>query len=92
MSSTSLASTLLRDISNRYEGADDYDVIIYVGEEPNVEAFEAHSFILRARSAYFNADLSANWTKQEVNKIIFRKPNISPKLFRPILKYVEIFS
>lgn len=88
MSSIVLANALLRDISKRYEDADDYDVNLYVGEEPEIEVFQAHSFILRARSAYFRAALSNNWVKKENDKISFRKPNISPKLFGPILKYM----
>ncbi|CAG8560140.1 178_t:CDS:2 [Cetraspora pellucida] len=48
MSSIVLANALLRDISKCYENADDYDVNLYVGQEPEIEVFQAHSFILPA--------------------------------------------
>ncbi|UZO18045.1 uncharacterized protein OCT59_009368 [Rhizophagus irregularis] len=43
---------LLRDISNLYDKADDYNVKIQVGEDSKMEIFKAHSVILRARYIY----------------------------------------
>ncbi|CAG8783229.1 28661_t:CDS:2, partial [Dentiscutata erythropus] len=40
---------LCRDISQLFEDADDYSVIIQIGVEPDFEEFKAHSVILRAR-------------------------------------------
>ncbi|CAG8509452.1 5791_t:CDS:2 [Diversispora eburnea] len=57
-----LSQTLINDISELYLEADDYNVNLHIGYEPNVEVFKAHSVILRARSSYFRAALSANWS------------------------------
>jgi hypothetical protein len=65
MSSETLSNALLQDLNRLYNDADDYDVIIQVGEGFNPEDFKAHSNILRIRSIYFNAVLPSNWTKKE---------------------------
>ena len=65
----------------------DYDMIIYVGNEPSVRTFHAHSDILRDQSSYFLAALSSRWIQREKGMIVFRKPNISPEVFEVILKY-----
>ncbi|RHZ86418.1 hypothetical protein Glove_51g58 [Diversispora epigaea] len=84
-----LSQTLVYDISELYLEADDYNVNLHIGYEPNVEIFKAHSVILRARSSYFRAALNANWScTSKDNVYIFKKPNISPKVFRTILKYI----
>lgn len=64
----------------------DFDVIIKIGEGNNYKEFEAHSFVLFTRSKYFRAALSKEWVKKQDNKMIFHKPNISPKIFEIILK------
>jgi hypothetical protein len=68
------------------DDADDYNVIIQVGENQNTKEFRAHSVILRARSSYFKGALSANWITKQNNMIIFNKPNITPTVFDMILK------
>jgi hypothetical protein len=88
MSSEILSNSLLRDLNRLYCDADDYDVIIQVGEETDIQDFKAHSNILRIRSTYFNAALSSNWVKKDGNIIVFKKPNIKPNTFRIILKYI----
>src|SRR3954453_4888081 len=88
MSSETLSNSLLRDLNRLYSDANDYDVVIQVGKENNLEDFKAHSNILRIRSAYFNAAFSSNWAKKEGNVITFKKPNIKPDVFRVILKYI----
>ncbi|RHZ70867.1 hypothetical protein Glove_265g5 [Diversispora epigaea] len=86
--SKDLSPALLRDISNLYKNADDYNLHIIVGEEPKSVVFKAHSVILRARSSYFNTALSNNWAIKDGDIIYFKKPNISPEAFRIILKYI----
>jgi hypothetical protein len=88
MSSETLLNSLLRDLSRLYNDANDYDVIIQVGEESNIEDFKAHSNILKIRSSYFDTALSSNWAKKEGNIFTFKKPNIKPNIFRIILKYI----
>ncbi|CAB4420339.1 unnamed protein product [Rhizophagus irregularis] len=88
MSCQTLSDTLLRDISNLYDKADDYNVKIQVGEDSKMEIFKAHSVILRARSNYFRSAFSLNWAKKEGDFYIFKKPNVTPIVFQIILKYI----
>lgn len=86
MSLQTLSNTLLRDISNLYEKADNYDVKIQVGEDSNLEIFKAHSIILIARSNYFRTAFSNNWAKKEGDLYVYKKPNVSGIVFQIILK------
>ena len=79
-------SGLSKDLSLILNDADDFNVIIKVGEDQNIKEFHAHSVILRARSPYFKSALSANWITRENNMIMFNKPNIAPAVFNMILK------
>ncbi|CAG8548098.1 3294_t:CDS:2 [Cetraspora pellucida] len=71
-------------------GPGNFDVIICVGEEPNVERFRSHSVILSKRSSYFRTALSSTWAKKCGNIFFFEKPNMSPKVFTSILRYLYI--
>ncbi|RGB40363.1 hypothetical protein C1646_663926 [Rhizophagus diaphanus] len=84
----SLENSFLRDIRQLLHEADDYNVLLEVGQEPNIETFKAHSVILRARSTYFRAALSTNWAKTNDGIIKMNKPNITPDVFRVILKFM----
>ncbi|GBB88916.1 hypothetical protein RclHR1_15530003 [Rhizophagus clarus] len=79
---------LSKDLSLILDDADDYNVIIQVGENQNTKEFRAHSVILRARSPYFKSALSENWITKKGNMIMFSKPNLSPTIFDMILKYI----
>jgi len=81
---------LSKDLSLMLNDADDYNVIIHVGENENMKEFRAHSNILRARSPYFKSALSTNWITKKDDMIEFKKPNISPTVFETILKYDSI--
>lgn len=61
---------------------DEYDVIIYAGENENVKEIHAHSSILRTRSQYFRTSFS----KKKDGKVVFKLPNIPPQLFEMILR------
>ena len=76
------------DITNDYQqfSDEDYNVIIYVGEEPNIKEFHAHSVILRCRSQYFRTAFNPNWAKKEDGTYILKKPNISGTIFQIILR------
>ncbi|CAG8764810.1 36332_t:CDS:1, partial [Gigaspora margarita] len=52
-----LSATLLDDITWLYIDADDYNIIITVGQADSVKVFKAHMVILRSRS-YFRVALS----------------------------------
>src|SRR5579859_857953 len=83
-----LLSRLGRNFENLLlNSSNSYDMIINVGSEPNYKAFYVHSLILTSQSTYFQTALSNEWIKKDGNKIIFEKPNISPKNFEIILKY-----
>ncbi len=79
-------SGLSRDLSLILYDADDFNVIIQVGENQNTKEFRAHSVILRARSPYFKSAFSSNWTIKKDDMIMFNKPNITPIVFDIILK------
>jgi hypothetical protein len=79
-------SSLSKDLSLILNDADDFNVIIQVGENQNTKEFRAHSVILRARSPYFKSALSADWVTKKNNMISFNKPNITPTVFDMILK------
>ena len=86
MSIQTLSETLLKDISNLYDGADDYNVKIQIGKDSEMEVFKAHSVILRARSTYFHSAFSSDWAKKEGDFFIFKKPNVTSTVFQIILK------
>ncbi|KAG9299151.1 hypothetical protein G9A89_002522 [Geosiphon pyriformis] len=79
---------LSNDFGNLFNSQKFSDIRIIVGEAPDIRTFYAHSQILAARSPYFAVALSSNWIKRENNIIIFPKPNISPKIFEIILRYI----
>ncbi|CAB4444577.1 unnamed protein product [Rhizophagus irregularis] len=66
----------------------DYNVIIYIGKEPNFKEFHAHSYILRCRSEYFNKILSSKNIEKKDGKYITKLTNIFPHVFDAILKYL----
>lgn len=68
-----------------------FDVIIYVGDESSCETFKAHSIILKTRSEYFRAALSAAWSKKKEDGfyvIDLRGMNIPQAIFGHVLLYV----
>ncbi|RGB43238.1 hypothetical protein C1646_661555 [Rhizophagus diaphanus] len=79
---------LSQDIGQLLTTGNGHDLIIQTGEGQNIKEFFAHSLILSARSTYFKTALSKEWTKNENGVIIFKKPNISPKIMELILKYL----
>ncbi len=78
--------SLSKDLSLILNNADDFNVIIQVGDNRNTKEFYAHSVILRARSPYFKSAFSSNWIVKKDNMIMFNKPNIIPIVFDMILK------
>ena len=73
-------SGLSRDFSSILVDADDFNVIIQVGENKNIKEFRAHSVILRARSPYFKSAFSTKWITKKNDMIMFNKPNITPSV------------
>ncbi|RIA98682.1 hypothetical protein C1645_731421 [Glomus cerebriforme] len=79
---------LSNDYEKLYEKELGYDVIIYVGENQNIKEIHAHSNILCIRTQYFYSAFFNEWAEKKDGKFIFRKPNISPKIFNIILKFI----
>ena len=77
---------VINDYENLFENGKGYDVIIYAGENENMKEIHAHSLILSIRSQYFCTAFSSKCTEKKDGKYIFRKPNISPQLFKMILR------
>jgi hypothetical protein len=79
-------SNLSKDFSLILNDADDFNVIIQVGEDNHTKEFRAHSVILRARSRYFKSALSSEWITKKNDMIMYSKPNITPTVFDMVLK------
>ncbi|CAG8490133.1 6481_t:CDS:2 [Acaulospora colombiana] len=87
--SSEFLNTLSNDLSWLLDNTEDCDVILQVGQEPNIRKFYAHIALLRARSSYFRLALSKEWAKREEDGLVlFHKPNIYPEIFEEILKYI----
>lgn len=72
------------DFEKVLESDEEYDVIIYAGED--MKALHAHLFVLRTRSQYFRTGFSKKWAEKKDGKFIFKKPNISYETFEIILR------
>ncbi|EXX67506.1 hypothetical protein GLOIN_2v1838247 [Rhizophagus irregularis DAOM 181602=DAOM 197198] len=79
---------VIDDYEKLFESEEEYDVIIYSGENENIKEFHAHSLVLRTRSKYFRTAFSKEWSEKKDEKFIFRKPNISPQIFEMILRFI----
>ena len=79
-------SGLSKDFSSILNDADDFNVIIRVGENKSTKEFRAHSVILRARSPYFKSAFSSNWITKKKDMFTFNKSNVTPVVFDMILK------
>ncbi|CAG8508335.1 3095_t:CDS:2 [Cetraspora pellucida] len=80
-----LFSGLSQDFGRLLDNADDYNVIIEIGDGPNVKKFQAHSVVLRARSSYFHTALSSDWSRRENGYIVFKQLGVSPAIFSAII-------
>uniref|UniRef100_U9U8S6 BTB domain-containing protein n=1 Tax=Rhizophagus irregularis (strain DAOM 181602 / DAOM 197198 / MUCL 43194) TaxID=747089 RepID=U9U8S6_RHIID len=63
-----------------------YDVIIQTSEENKV--IYAHSLVLCCQSSYFDTAFSDNWAEKENGKFIFKKPNVSYRILKIIIRYL----
>ncbi|RGB27547.1 hypothetical protein C1646_819702 [Rhizophagus diaphanus] len=91
MASNSLAyiELLAKDLIKLLTQDDDnYDVTMIVGKDNDIETFKIHSSILSARTSYFKSAFSDSWKRPDGDKIKLEKPNIRPKVFKVILRYL----
>ncbi|RIB27577.1 hypothetical protein C2G38_2137768 [Gigaspora rosea] len=84
--SLDLFEELSQDFTQLLESGYDYNVVIQVGERPNIQLFKGHSAILYQRSLYFRQNL-VNAIKKN-NIIEIKLPHISPKIFNIIIKFI----
>ncbi|RIB27673.1 hypothetical protein C2G38_2159960 [Gigaspora rosea] len=77
---------LSQDLSQLLKSEYDYNVVITVCEQPNIQLFKGHSAILYQRSLYFRQKL-VNAVKKN-NIIEIKLPTISAKLFNIIINYI----
>ncbi|GBC03015.1 hypothetical protein RclHR1_04930012 [Rhizophagus clarus] len=78
----------ISDFEKLLEFDEEYNVVIHAGEKENIKEIHAHSNILRIRSQYFCTAFSDELVKKEDGKFIFNVPNISPQLFKIILRFI----
>ncbi|GES96344.1 carbohydrate-binding module family 13 protein [Rhizophagus clarus] len=65
-----------------------YDIVIEVGNDPQIKKFRAHTLILNYRSPYFHEILSTDEKKNNESLSHIKLPNISPEIFQIILRYI----
>ncbi|RIB16243.1 hypothetical protein C2G38_2190515 [Gigaspora rosea] len=78
---------LSSNLNQLLKDSDEYNVIIEVGQAPNIHAFKVHSIILNSRCSYFKDKLSTI-TCNDINVKIIKQANISTEVFEIIIKYI----
>src|SRR6266511_936452 len=78
----------VNDYDRLFETGEGYDIIIYAGQNENVKEICAHSIILCTRSQYFRSAFSKKQAEKKDGKFIFKKPDISPLLFKIVIRYI----
>ncbi|RGB30658.1 hypothetical protein C1646_793420 [Rhizophagus diaphanus] len=79
---------IINDLEKLFEAEEEYNVIIYSGENENIKEFHAHSILLRIRSQYFRLAFSKERSEKKDGKYVFNFPNISPQFFKIILRFI----
>jgi hypothetical protein len=79
-----ISTDTFEDLTYLLHEKNDFDVKIKVGKGNNVEEFQAHSTVLSSRSIHFQISLSNQIDKTGL--FILEKPNISPSVFKILLK------
>ncbi len=77
---------VINDYERLLEINEGHDVIIYAGENDDFKELYAYSNILRIRSQYFHNELIKENVEKREGKFIIKIPNISPHLFKIILR------
>ncbi|GBC21489.1 BTB/POZ domain-containing protein [Rhizophagus irregularis DAOM 181602=DAOM 197198] len=78
--------SILNNFEILYNSKKNYDVIIQTSEENKV--IYAHSLVLCCQSSYFDTAFSDNWAEKENGKFIFKKPNVSYRILKIIIRYL----
>ncbi|RIB07717.1 hypothetical protein C2G38_408983 [Gigaspora rosea] len=78
---------LSSDLNELLKNNNEYNVIIEVGQAPNIQAFKAHSIILNSRCLYFK-DLLSTMTYNSNHLKIVKLTDISVEVFDIIIMYI----
>lgn len=62
------------------------DVIVYVGEEPDIKEFHLNFKTLCEKSDYFKKILSNKDIEKKDGKYVIKEQNINPRIFDIIIK------
>ncbi|EXX63402.1 BTB/POZ protein [Rhizophagus irregularis DAOM 181602=DAOM 197198] len=79
---------LLQNLLEILDDEEYYDIIIEVGNDPNVKIFRAHMVILNYRSPYFRRILSTNKKKNDGALSHIKLPKILLEIFQIIIRYI----
>ena len=79
-------SSLSQNYIEILEDDEHHDIIIEVGEEPNVKLFRAHMIILCYRSPFLRRTLVSNKKNNDGVLAHIKLSTISPEIFQIILK------
>ncbi|GBB83233.1 hypothetical protein RclHR1_00100037 [Rhizophagus clarus] len=88
MTKNKFLTTLSQNLLEILDDDEYYDITIEVGKDSCVEIFHAHMVILNYRSPYLRKILSTNKKKNDGTLTHIRLTNISPEVFKIILKYI----
>ncbi|CAG8742936.1 20453_t:CDS:2 [Gigaspora margarita] len=81
---------LRNDISKLYENADDYNVLIEIGEGSEKKTFKAHSVILRSRCNFFHVALSNDWSRRDTeNSEMMRNLDLYNRETKDLLELLQ---
>ncbi|RIB15931.1 hypothetical protein C2G38_2038996 [Gigaspora rosea] len=83
----SLFKASVPNLNQLLKNSNEYNVIIEVGQVPDIHAFKVHSIILNSRCLYFKDKLDAI-TYNNNNVKIIKQSNISIEVFNIIIKYI----
>ncbi|RIB29194.1 hypothetical protein C2G38_2239033 [Gigaspora rosea] len=81
-----VSTAVVCNLNQLLKNSNEYNVIIEVGQVPDIQAFKVHSIILNSRCLYFKDKLDAITYNNNVK--IIKQPNISIEVFNIIIKYI----
>ncbi|KAF0546344.1 btb/poz domain-containing protein 19-like [Gigaspora margarita] len=82
---TKFYEKLSNNLNELLNNSDEYNVVIEVGQAPNIRVFKVHSIILSSRCLYFKDKLSAT-TYNDKNVKVIKQNNVSIEVFEVIIK------
>ncbi|GBC01279.1 hypothetical protein RclHR1_04120009 [Rhizophagus clarus] len=85
---TKFLSERVKNLENLLESKENYDMIIYSGEESNNQEMRVHSIILYCHSNYFRNAFLNNSMKKEDGKYFLRIPNVTLQNINKIIRFL----